>query len=80
LTLKVTAFYLSFPITIIDAVLPNSSVQPGVQYTIRFTIVPNDLLAGEYLPINSEVFHTDTGLEEICVTFHVRVAARPELN
>ncbi|OXA49681.1 hypothetical protein Fcan01_15508 [Folsomia candida] len=46
LRLKVTATYLGFPVSIIDTVLENSSVQPGVQYTVRFTITPNDILSG----------------------------------
>ncbi|OXA59771.1 hypothetical protein Fcan01_04962 [Folsomia candida] len=73
LSLRVTAVYLTTTITIIDTVLENSSIQPGFLYTVKFTIVPNDILAGEYLPVQAEIYHTVGTITEICVGFHVRV-------
>lgn len=71
LRLKVTATYLGFPVSIIDTVLENSSVQPGVQYTVRFTITPNDILSGNCIPVRVEVSNECTGLVECCFSVQV---------
>ncbi|OXA50471.1 uncharacterized protein LOC110853925 [Folsomia candida] len=73
LRLKVSATYLGFPVSIIDAVLENSSVQPGVQYTVRFTITPNDILSGNTLPVRAEISNDASGLVEICVSVQVHI-------
>jgi len=74
LSLKVTAQYLGTTILIIETVIPNSGVQPGFIYTVKFTIVPNDILSGEYLPIEASIYHTTPNpITDICLGFHVRV-------
>lgn len=73
LRFKVTAIYLGFPVIIIDTVLEGSSVQPGEAVTLRYTIVPNDILSGNTLPVNSEISNDETALIEVCATVQVRV-------
>jgi hypothetical protein len=73
LRLKVTAVYLGYPIIVIDSQLENSTVRPGEGYTIKFTIIPNDLLSGNTLPVSVEVSDNDTHRVEGCVTVIVQV-------
>ncbi|OXA60370.1 uncharacterized protein LOC110842663 [Folsomia candida] len=76
LSLKVTTVYLTTVITIIDTVLENSSVQPGYLYTVKFTIVPNDVLVGNHLLTQASLYHTTVNpnpLIEFCAAFHVRI-------
>ncbi|XP_021964190.2 uncharacterized protein LOC110859536 [Folsomia candida] len=73
LHLKVTTTYFTGEVTIIDTNLDNSSVQPGQTYTIRFTIVPNDVLAGSTLPIRATISDVATARVEICAHFQVFV-------
>jgi len=40
---------------IMSAGIPNSSVQPGIVYVIKFSIVPNDVLAGETFAMEVDV-------------------------
>ncbi|OXA60315.1 uncharacterized protein LOC110844351 [Folsomia candida] len=73
LRLKVTATYLGFPISIIDTVLDNSSVQPGNLYTIRFTITPSDGLKGNTVPVDAEISNEASGIIEICVRVQAHI-------
>ncbi|XP_021963574.1 uncharacterized protein LOC110859006 [Folsomia candida] len=73
LHLKVTTTYFTGEVTIIDTNLDDSSVQPGQTYTIRFTIVPNDVLAGSTLPIRATISDVASGRVEICAHFQVFV-------
>lgn len=46
LTLKVeVCFNGGFCMQILEAELPNSSVQPGFVYTAKYSVVPNDILS-----------------------------------
>ncbi|WP_329575025.1 hypothetical protein OG500_00170 [Kitasatospora sp. NBC_01250] len=73
LHLNVTADYLGFPVEIINTNLADSSVQAGVQYTVRFTVTPNDILVGNRVPLRITVSHENTGLVEICDSVPVRI-------
>jgi len=63
-----------YRVPIMTRVLENSSVQPGQPYMIRFTIVPNDVLSGQAVLIETNVRHTDTELREICAQVQIVVA------
>ncbi|XP_021964902.1 uncharacterized protein LOC110860149 [Folsomia candida] len=69
--LRVTTTYFTGELVIIDTDLDNSSVQPGLTYVIKFTIVPNDVLAGSTLPIRASISDVASGRVEICAHFQV---------
>lgn len=58
LRLRVIATNNGFRLAIIDAVLPNSSVQPGILFTVRFFMVNNDLTVVQNLTVRAEVSNT----------------------
>ncbi|OXA44458.1 uncharacterized protein LOC110857596 [Folsomia candida] len=62
-----------FCIVIIDTVLPNSSVQPGFVYTAKYSIVPNDILAGETVEFRAYIMHSDDLHVEVCVAADVDI-------
>lgn len=55
----------SYPI--INANLPNSAILPGFMYTIKFPIVPSDILSGQNLEFRAALSHTPTGFSEFCI-------------
>ncbi|OXA57962.1 uncharacterized protein LOC110847544 [Folsomia candida] len=55
------------PLRLFEAEIANSSVQPGLMYTVKFSIVPNDILSGQTVKLRAIIYHTDNRLLEICV-------------
>lgn len=70
LRLRLTVTNTGTPINLIDTVFPG--VQPGVPYTIRLNITPNDTFAGLILPYRATVDNRN-GLTEICAQVQVMV-------
>jgi hypothetical protein len=71
LKLTVTAIIGGFRLQILSTDLANSSVQPGLLYTVTFSIVPNDGLSGQQVGIEAKVTHGS--IEEICAVVQVRI-------
>lgn len=74
LHLKVSALYLGFPVTIIDSVVPDSAVQAGAQYTLRWSITPSTLLSGNTVPVSSEVSDAASAGIMMCGRIQARIA------
>ncbi|OXA44606.1 uncharacterized protein LOC110857907 [Folsomia candida] len=62
-----------FCTVIINTVLPNSSVQPGFIYTAKYTVVPNDVLAGQVVEFRASILHSDNLRVEVCVAADVDI-------
>ncbi|OXA39334.1 uncharacterized protein LOC110861279 [Folsomia candida] len=58
---------------IIDAPLPNSSVQPGFLYTAKYSVVPNDVLSNRTVEMRAYISHTGTTRVDVCVYCDVDV-------
>ncbi|OXA64294.1 uncharacterized protein LOC110863291 [Folsomia candida] len=56
---------------IINAELPGSSVQPGMIYTARYSLVPNDILSGQTVEFRGQIVHTNNQIVEICLAADV---------
>ncbi|OXA37550.1 hypothetical protein Fcan01_27634 [Folsomia candida] len=65
LSLAVDLVYLGTQHRLFDFVLPDS-VQPGFVYTVRYSIVPNDVLAGNAVLLRAIIYHTDNRILEVC--------------
>jgi len=65
------------PLRLFESVLPNSSVQPGLMYTIRFSVVPNDVLSGDTIKLRAIIYHTDNRLLELCIDTEVDMLEIP---
>jgi len=74
LRLKISTVFMGAPVTIIDTVLPNSSVSPGTQYTIRWSITPSTLLVGLTVPVNAEVINEANQIVLLCGRVMVSVS------
>ncbi|OXA46034.1 uncharacterized protein LOC118437829 [Folsomia candida] len=74
LHLRVTALFHGLPISIIDAPIPNSAVQPDMQYVLRWTITPSDQLSGNTVPVSAEISDELSGAVVVCGTVLARVA------
>lgn len=74
LHLMVTATFEGERYTIIHADLPNSAVQPGMMYTIYFTVMPSDMLAGHEVQVMSQLSDASNGNVEICLIVTVNVS------
>ncbi len=61
------------PLRLFEAAIPNSSVQPGLMYTIRFSTVPNDVLSGQTVKLRIIIYHSDNRLLEICAESEVDI-------
>ncbi|OXA37500.1 hypothetical protein Fcan01_27715 [Folsomia candida] len=78
LRLKVRAIYMGHQVTIIDAVLDNSSVQPGTTYTIQYTLTPYEVVCENTMRVSAELSNTASGVVEVCVAFQVHVTCDEE--
>ncbi|OXA44211.1 uncharacterized protein LOC110857685 [Folsomia candida] len=68
LTLKVeVCFNGGFCMQILEAELPNSSVQPGFVYTAKYSVVPNDILSGQTVELRAYILHTPTARVDVCI-------------
>ncbi|OXA47855.1 uncharacterized protein LOC110855244 [Folsomia candida] len=73
LSLWVEVCLRGFCTIIIQTELPGSSVQPGLMYTVKYSIVPNDILSGETIEFRGYIYHTDNMLLEICVSADMHI-------
>jgi len=73
LSLRIDLCHLGFCYTILEAVLPNSSVQPGFVYTAKYTIVPNDVFDGETVTLQGYIYQTQNSRVEVCVEFNAGI-------
>jgi len=69
LSLRIDVCHLGFCYNILEAILPNSSVQPGFVYTTKYTIVPNDVFDGQTITVQGYIYQTQNLRLEICVEF-----------
>lgn len=74
LRLKISAFFNGAIIPIIDAVVPNSSVEAGLQYTLAWTIVPSTFLSGSTVPVTAEVVNEESQELEVCTGIMTEIA------
>ncbi|OXA64271.1 uncharacterized protein LOC110841630 isoform X1 [Folsomia candida] len=58
---------------IVRTELPNSSVLPGLVYTVKYDIVPNDMFSGEIIEFRTYIYHTESYLMETCVSADVNI-------
>ncbi|XP_035707823.1 uncharacterized protein LOC110841630 isoform X3 [Folsomia candida] len=58
---------------IVQTELPNSSVLPGLVYTVKYDIVPNDMFSGEIIEFRTYIYHTESYLMETCVSADVNI-------
>jgi hypothetical protein len=56
----------SFCITILETELPNSSVQPGLDYKVNFCIAPKDSLGGQEVRFGSCIYLEASTVPEFC--------------
>ncbi|OXA37363.1 uncharacterized protein LOC110862479 [Folsomia candida] len=75
LRLKISTVFMGQTVVIIDSTLPNSSVVPDSQYTIRWSITPSSLLVGNTAPVSAEVFNEATQALMLCGRVTVSVTA-----
>ncbi|OXA57958.1 uncharacterized protein LOC110846792 [Folsomia candida] len=76
LTLKVEiCMSAGFCMQIFEVELPGSSVQPGFVYTSKYSVVPNDILAGQTVQMRAQISHTDTRRVDVCIYCDVDIAA-----
>ncbi|OXA39940.1 uncharacterized protein LOC110860953 [Folsomia candida] len=73
LHLKVTVVFMGNTIPIIDAVVPNSAVQPGVQYTLQWSITPGAIPVGNTVPVTSEVSDAASTTVLMCARITARI-------
>ncbi|XP_021961825.1 uncharacterized protein LOC110857546 [Folsomia candida] len=74
LTLKVeVCMNGGFCMQILQADLPNSSVQPGFVYTAKYSVVPNDILSGSTVEMRAYILHTPTARVDVCIFCNVDV-------
>jgi len=58
-----------FCMQILEVELPNSGTLPGFGYTIRFSMVANDILAGHEVVSRVYVMNSATRQVEVCVGY-----------
>ncbi|OXA36747.1 uncharacterized protein LOC110862886 [Folsomia candida] len=73
LYLKVTVVFMGNTIPIIDAVVPNSAVQPGTLYTLRWTITPGAIPVGNTVPVTSEISDAASAAVLMCARITARI-------
>ncbi|OXA45999.1 uncharacterized protein LOC110856587 [Folsomia candida] len=78
LRLKVSAIYMGLQVTIINAVLDNSSVQPGTTYTIQYTLTPYEVACRNTMRVSAELFNAANDVGEVCVAYQVHVTCDEE--
>ncbi|XP_035713894.1 uncharacterized protein LOC118438175 [Folsomia candida] len=75
LTLKVEiCMSPGFCMQIFEVELPGSVVQPGFVYTAKYSVVPNDILAGKTVQMRAQISHTDTRRVDVCIYCDVDIA------
>jgi len=61
-------------VIVLQTELANSSISPGFIYTAKYSIVPNDILAGQTVEFRATLYQTRGSLVEICVAAFVDIA------
>jgi hypothetical protein len=63
---------------IVEAEIPNSSVQPGFVYTAKIDLVPNDIMAGRPVILRGYLIRFPVWIHEICLSFEADVIELPK--
>lgn len=78
LHLTVTVRYQGIDIPVIDAVVPNSTVLPDVQYTLAWSVTPGAVPIGNTVQITSAVSDEASGVLAMCATIMAKIIAPEE--
>lgn len=73
LSLAIDLVFNGTPLRLFEVAVPGSSVQPGFLYTLKYSIVPNDQLAGQTVKLRGIIFHTDNRILEVCYEVDVDI-------
>lgn len=58
---------------IINMELPHSAIQPGLQYTVKYSFIPNDVLSGQTVEFMAKIVDPRDMRVEICVAAFVDI-------
>jgi len=61
------------PYRLFEVEIPGSSVQPGFLYTLKYSIVPNDIMAGQTVKLRGIIFNTVDRVLEVCYEVDVDI-------
>lgn len=64
---------IEYCVHLLDTDLPNSAIEGGLSYTVRFSVVASDILSGKDVQFRSNLLHTDTRFLEFCVAINCRI-------
>lgn len=73
LHLHVSARFQGADVTIIDADIPDSAVQPDMQYTLRWSVTPGAIPVGNTIAITSAVSDVATTVVQMCGRIMARI-------
>lgn len=49
------------------------TVAPGPHYTVRYSLIPNDVVSGQTVQLRAEIANPNNGVVEICVSCDIDV-------
>ncbi|OXA44331.1 uncharacterized protein LOC110857767 [Folsomia candida] len=58
---------------ILNVELPNSPVQPGFMYTVKYSITPDEVLSGQAVEFYTRLFNTKFDILQVCVTAEIDI-------